>query len=92
MKFVILFLISLLVLLQLRLWIGDGSLQEVRSLQKEVAHTQEKVIKLKERNETLEAEVQDLKHRLGALEERARTDLGMIRHGETFYQYSIKSE
>ncbi|MBN9286986.1 MAG: hypothetical protein BGO43_11415 [Gammaproteobacteria bacterium 39-13] len=82
----------MLILLQVRLWIGDGSITQVRALSKEVALQQEKVEKLKERNQTLEAEVQDLKHRLHALEERARTDLGMIRQGETFYQYSLKGE
>jgi cell division protein FtsB len=40
----------------------------------------------------LEAEVQDLKHQRHALEERARTDLGMIRQGETFFQYSLQGE
>lgn len=62
---------------------------QVRALKQEVALQHEKAEKLRERNQILEAEVQDLKHRLGAVEERARTDLGMIRQGETFYQYSI---
>lgn len=92
MKPVAIILTILLIGLQLRLWIGDGSITQVRALSKEVALQQEKVEKLKERNQTLEAEVQDLKHRLHALEERARTDLGMIRQGETFYQYSLKGE
>jgi len=91
-KPVAIILTILLILLQVRLWIGDGSITQVRALSKEVALQQEKVEKLKERNQTLEAEVQDLKHRLHALEERARTDLGMIRQGETFYQYSLKGE
>ena len=76
-------------LLQVRLWVGDGSILALHGLQKEVALQQENVEKLKERNQTLEAEVQDLKHRLGALEERARTDLGMIRKNETFYQFPV---
>lgn len=92
MKLVVIILTILLVLLQVRLWVGDGSVAQVRALSKEVALAQEKVEKLKERNQTLEAEVQDLKHRLHALEERARTDLGMIRQGETFYQYSLNGE
>ncbi len=92
MKPVAIILTILLIGLQVRLWIGDGSITQVRALSKEVALQQEKVEKLKERNQTLEAEVQDLKHRLHALEERARTDLGMIRQGETFYQYSLKGE
>lgn len=85
-------LVVFFVLLQIRLWRGDGSLAQVNALEQEVAVQELKVKGLQERNQTLEAEVQDLKHRLGALEERARTDLGMIRKGETFYQYSAKGE
>lgn len=91
-KIVIISLAAVLILLQIRLWVGDGSITEVRSLSQAVAVQQKKVETLKERNQTLEAEVQDLKHRLAALEERGRTDLGMIRQGETFYQYSSRTE
>ncbi len=88
MKPVTLALVIALVLLQARLWLGDGSIMQVRTLKKEVALQQETITKLKERNQMLEAEVLDLKHQSGALEERARTDLGMIRQGETFFQFS----
>lgn len=91
-KSVILGLIVLIAGLQLKLWHGEGSILNAWSLQKEVALQQAFAEKLKERNSTLEAEVQDLKHRLAALEEHARTDLGMIRQGETFYQYLAKNE
>ena len=91
MKVLIGVLAGLLLMLQARLWFGDASLFEVVSLKKEIALQQSKVEKLKLRNLTLEAEVQDLKHRLSAIEERARTDLGMIRHGEKFYQYANSS-
>lgn len=84
-----LLLFSILCLLQLRLWNGHGSFQQVAGLAIEVASEEQKVTKLKERNMTLEAEVQDLKHRLGAIEERARTDLGMIRQNETFFQIAV---
>lgn len=83
---------ALIFVLQIRLWYGEGSYLQVRSLQKEVEKQQAHTEKLRERNQTLEAEVLDLKKRLGAIEERARTDLGMIRQGETFYQYSISDE
>ncbi len=92
MKRVIFFLFGLLILLQVRLWVGDGSFSQVRTLKKEIVLQQNTAEKLKERNQTLEAEVQDLKHRLGALEERARTDLGMVRQSEVFYQFSMKDE
>ncbi|MFI4937847.1 MAG: septum formation initiator family protein [Candidatus Berkiellales bacterium] len=92
MRLAIYILAGLAILLQIALWSGNGSLRQVYSLRKEVALQEEKVAQLKQRNQTLEAEVQDLKHRLDALEELARTDLGMIHHGETFYQYSIDHE
>lgn len=85
-------LVSLILILQSRLWYGEGSFLQVRALKKEVALQQEMVEKLKERNQTLEAEVHDLKHRLSAIEERARMDLGMIRQGETFYQDAKKDK
>lgn len=88
MKLVVIFLVTSIALLQVKLWVGDGSWLHVRALKKEVEVQQQKVQELKERNQILEAEVQDLKNHLSALEERARTDLGMIRQGETFYQYN----
>lgn len=92
MKFIVITLILILMMLQVRLWIGDGSIMDVMALQKEVKVQQQKVAALTERNKTLEAEVLDLKHHLGAVEERARTDLGMIRKNETFYQFPVSGE
>lgn len=92
MKYVIGIIVLFIAILQLRLWYGEGSYLQVKALQKEVDKQRAQAESLQERNQTLEAEVQDLKHRLGAIEERARTDLGMIRQNETFYQYSIKDE
>lgn len=79
-------LVLLLAGLQWRLWFGDGAFVEVQALEQEVVAMQEKNRLQQQRNQVLDAEVQDLKHRLAALEERARTNLGMIRKGETFYQ------
>lgn len=81
-------LLVLLILLQLRLWVGEGSIKEVTALKKSISQQQASVAALRERNQRLEAEVNDLKNQLGALEERARTDLGMIKQNETFYQFS----
>jgi len=92
MKYLVAVLALLLVVLQFRLWKGDGSLAQVRHLRHEISGQQEKVEALKERNLTLEAEVQDLKNRLSALEERARSDLGMVRKNETFYQHSAEGK
>ncbi len=87
MKAVMIVLGIILIALQIKLFMGNGSVIQVYALRKEVKLQQDKVEKLKERNLTLEAEVQDLKLRLEALEERARTDLGMIRQKESFYQF-----
>ncbi len=79
-------LIVLLLLLQYRLWVGEGSLAEVNNLKQEIATQQQNLNQLRQRNRALTAEVQDLKQGLSAIEGRARSELGMIRKGETFYQ------
>lgn len=86
MKKVVIVLLLLLVYLQYRLWFGDGSLQEVWSLHREVEAQRGENLRLRERNDALDAEVLDLQQGLDAIEERAREDLGMIKDGETFYQ------
>ena len=79
-------LFVLLLLLQYRLWVGDGSLAEVWDLYQQVEIQRGENQQLQERNQALEAEVQDLKKGLGAIEERAREELGMIKEDENFYQ------
>ena len=86
MKFLAAGLLALLVLLQYRLWLGDGGMREVATLRKEIEVQQAENDALRERNRTLAAEVQDLKKGTVAIEERARTDLGMVGQRETFYQ------
>ena len=86
MRWLIWLLVVLLVLLQYRLWVGDGSLAEVWDLYQQVELQRAENERLRERNQALEAEVKDLKQGLEAIEERAREELGMIRDGETFYQ------
>lgn len=78
-------LAALFLLLQIRLWVGEGSLAEVRRIEQQIALQQEENQVLYARNELLRAEVIDLKSNLYAVEERARTELGMIREGETFF-------
>ena len=85
MKFVNLALLILLVLLQIRLWHGNGSLQDVWQLEEMMAAQTAENEKLTERNLSLEAEVLDLKQGLEAIEERARSEMGMVKSGETFY-------
>jgi len=86
MKFVTVMLFIMLVLLQYRLWIGNGSLTEVHHLQKEKELITNENELLRERNDSLAAEVLDLKQGLDAIEERARSEMGMIKKDETFYQ------
>jgi len=86
MRWLVWLLVVLLVLLQYKLWVGDGSFAEVWDLYQQVEMQREENQQLRERNHALEAEVQDLKQGLGAIEERAREELGMIKEGETFYQ------
>ena len=76
----------LFVLLQFKLWFGEGSMKDVWTLDDAIAVQAAENTKLKERNQTLAAEVADLKQGYEAVEERARYDLGMIKEGETFYQ------
>ena len=87
MKYLNLLLLLILAGLQYRLWAGNGSIPDVRRLDDmhaaQLAENQE----LLERNRTLAAEVMDLKQGLTALEERARSEMGMIRARETFFQY-----
>lgn len=86
MKLLNLILVVLLCMLQYRLWFGDGNILEVRRLQLRRNDLLVETNKLRERNRELEADVQDLKEGLDAVEERARQDLGMIKTGEIFIQ------
>ena len=72
--------------LQYRLWVGDGSLAQVRDLQKQIADQQGENERLLERNRILEAEVAELKKGTETVEERARHELGMVKDKETLYQ------
>ena len=86
MKWIGIVLIILLLGLQYRLWVGDGSLAEIWTMKSKIAEQEKKNDLLKQRNQLLKAEVVDLKRGLDAVEERARMDLGMVKKGETFYR------
>ena len=86
MKILALVLLVLLVWLQYKIWLQDGGIPEVLQLQQEVEIVKTEVDKLEERNASLDAEVQDLKKGLDAIEERARSEMGMIKEGEVYYQ------
>ena len=71
--------------LQYRLWIGNGSYSEVWMLQEKVAQQTAKNKLLEDRNNLLNEEVLDLKSGYAAIEERARFNMGMIKENESFY-------
>ncbi len=79
-------LIGLFVVLQYLLWFGSGGVLAYWRLQQGIGAQQTENTHLIERNQTLQAEVVDLKSGLDAIEERARAELGMVRRNETFYQ------
>ena len=86
MKALLFVSLALLLMLQYRLWLGAGGLNEVSHLHEEIDQQRGENQLLRERNRTLAAEVTDLKQGTAAIEERARTDLGMVGSGETFFQ------
>ncbi|MGH8614242.1 MAG: cell division protein FtsB [Gammaproteobacteria bacterium] len=79
-------LMLLLVALQYKLWLSEDGLREIWELKKAIASQRAENKRLSERNLGLAAEVTDLKHGLEAVEERARSEMGMIKKGEVFYQ------
>ena len=86
MKSVIAILLTALVVLPSQLWLGGRGMPGVHRLEAAVALQREDNARLESRNRRLAAEVHDLKEGLEAVEERARSDLGMIGRDETFYQ------
>jgi len=86
MRILVAILLILLLILQYDLWVGDGSLATVWQLNKSIELQKEENKKLRARNDELEGEVKDLKTGLDAIEERARSELGMVKEGETYIQ------
>lgn len=79
-------LLAILVVLQYPLWFAEGSWWTVFQLRQELKWQQVENTRLNERNARLAAEVQDLRSGVGAIEERARMELGMVKRGEVFVQ------
>lgn len=92
MKILMLLLVVIVLALQFRLWVSSGGMREVWRLRNQVAAQQEVNEGLKERNRALAGEVQDLKDGKSAIEERARTDLGMVGPNETFFQVATEGK
>ena len=79
-------LIALLVLFHAQLWSGRGSIPNVREMQRRLDEQQAKNIKAQAGNDQLSAEVRDLKEGLEMVEEKARSELGMLKPNEIFVQ------
>jgi len=86
MKLVTLILVVLIAALQYPLWLGKGSWSRVWEVGQQLREQTLANQKLQARNAALDAEVRDLKQGLGAIEERARSELGMIKQDEIFFQ------
>jgi cell division protein FtsB len=92
MRLITIALAVLLVLIQYPLWLGKGGWLSVADMQGQVEETRIKTEHLTARNAKLGSEVDDLKEGTGAVEERARYDLGMIKQNEIFVQVLRKDE
>lgn len=86
MKWLTAMLLILLCMLQYRLWFGKHSVPDYLAIEEEVKQQQQQNANLKQRNNLLKADINDLKIGLEAIEERARNELGLIKEGETFYR------
>lgn len=79
-------LIALLVILHGQLWYGRGSVPNVSKLQSQLSEQKQKNTLAVQANERLSAEIQDLREGLEIVEEKARSELGMVRANEIYVQ------
>src|SRR4051794_21511662 len=79
---------TLIVLIQYPLWLGKGGWLHAWQVEKDFSKQKDKNMQLERRNARLAVEVRDLKQGTEAIEERARYELGMVRHDEVFFQYA----
>ena len=86
MRWISLILVTLILLLQYPLWFGKGGWFRVWELNREVEAQKQANQQSQARNAVMDAEVRDLKQGSDAIEERARSELGMIKRGEVFFQ------
>ncbi|CAG0999186.1 Cell division protein FtsB [Burkholderiales bacterium] len=85
MRWLALIFVAAIVALQYPMWLGKGGWFAVRELDRQVSLQRDANEKLRMRNEALDADVRDLKTGSEAIEERARSELGMIRQDEVFF-------
>jgi cell division protein FtsB len=86
MRLIVIALVMLFVVLQYEFWFAKGSVISAWKLKDHISTEQAQNDKLKQRNDALRADIADLKSGNKAVEERARSELGMIKKGESFYQ------
>ena len=86
MKVLLAILVVVVILLQVKMWFGEGGYRDVQRLAERVEQQARENEMLAQRNLELQAEVDDLRQGLQAIEERARSELGMVGKDETFYQ------
>ena len=84
-RFFIAILIVFFLIIQFDIWVKDDGLNRVKELQQMINSQSEENQRLKLRNQQLEQEIEELKSGIESIEEKARTDLGMIKEGEEFY-------
>ena len=86
MKYIMALVVLLTLVLQYRLLVGAGSIQQINQYQNKIAKLKQEVSVKKQRNDAIYTDVLDLRKGQEALEARARYDLGMIKKNETFFQ------
>ena len=84
-RFFIIILIVFFLMIQFDIWFKDDGFYRVKELEQMIGNQVEENVRLKLRNEQLEREIEELKSGTESIEEKARTDLGMIKEGEEFY-------
>ena len=92
MRWLALAFVALIVVLQYPMWLGKGGWLQVREFDRQLAAQKEANAKLKVRNDALDADVRDLKAGFEAIEERARSELGMVKQDEVFFQLRQRPE
>ena len=85
-KWIAFILIALLSALQYRLWFGKNSVSDFKSMEDQIDIIEKQNANLRQRNQLLRADIEDLQLGIESMEERARAELGLSKDGETFYR------
>ena len=88
MRSIVIFLLLALISLQYKLWVGDDSVSQWYRLEKKLAEEDQENRSLEARNRAIEADIIGLQSGEQALEEQARSELGMVKEGEVYYQFA----